>query len=111
MAGVAAGSVVTSARVTGGTVPLEDAGGNAVPPVGDAAGSFYSSYRGAAPRADIVVVKLREAKRPLRNFYNIPEDVPAYAETDIMLGISGYRQRLRVPPALRCNRTRRDADS
>lgn len=87
MAGVAAGSVVTSARVTGGTVPLEGAGGNAVPPVGDAAGSFYSSYRGAAPRADIVVVKLREAKRPLRNFYNIPEDVPAYAESDIMLGI------------------------
>lgn len=76
MAGVAAGSVVTSARVTGGTVPLEDAAGN-----------FYSSYRGAAPHADIVVVKLREAKRPLRNFYNIPEDVPAYAETDIMLGI------------------------
>ena len=87
MAGAAAGSVVTSARVTGGTVPLDDAGGNAVPPVGDAAGSFYSSYRGAAPRADIVVVKLREAKRPLRSFYNIPEDVPAYAETDIMLGI------------------------
>ena len=54
---------------------------------GAAAGSFYSSYRGAAPRADIVVVKLREAKRPLRNFYNIPEDVPAYAESDIMLGI------------------------
>ena len=76
MAGAAAGSVVTSARVTGGKVPLEDAAGN-----------FYSSYRGAAPRADIVVVKLREAKRPLRNFYNIPEDVPAYAESDIMLGI------------------------
>lgn len=87
MAGAAAGSVVTSVRVTGGTVPLDDAGGNAVPPAGDAAGSFYSSYRGAAPRADIVVVKLREAKRPLRSFYNIPEDVPAYAETDIMLGI------------------------
>lgn len=67
MAGVAAGSVISSA--------------------GDAAGSFYSSYRGAAPRADIVVVKLREAKRPLRQFYGIPEDVPAYAETDIMLGI------------------------
>lgn len=76
MAGAAAGSVVTSARVTGGKVPLEDAAGN-----------FYSSYRGAAPRADIVVVKLREAKRPLRDFYNIPEDVPAYAESDIMLGI------------------------
>lgn len=76
MAGAAAGSVVISARVTGGKVPLEDAAGN-----------FYASYRGAAPRADIVVVKLREAKRPLRNFYNIPEDIPAYAESDIMLGI------------------------
>lgn len=67
MAGAAAGSVISSAQVTGG--------------------SFYSSYRGAAPRADIVVVKLREAKRSLRQFYGIPEDVPAYAETDIMLGI------------------------
>ena len=70
-----------------GTAMAGVAAGSVIPSAGDAAGSFYSSYRGAAPRADIVVVKLREAKRPLRQFYGIPEDVPAYAETDIMLGI------------------------
>lgn len=68
-------------------IPSYDTNGHGTAMAGAAAGSFYSSYRGAAPRADIVVVKLREAKRPLRNFYNIPEDVPAYAESDIMLGI------------------------
>ena len=68
-------------------IPSYDTNGHGTAMAGTAAGSFSSSFRGAAPRADIVVVKLREAKRPLRNFYNIPEDVPAYAETDIMLGI------------------------
>lgn len=68
-------------------IPSYDTNGHGTAMAGVAAGSFYSSYRGAAPHADIVVVKLREAKRPLRNFYNIPEDVPAYAESDIMLGI------------------------
>ncbi len=68
-------------------IPSYDTNGHGTAMAGAAAGSLSSSFRGAAPRADIVVVKLREAKRPLRNFYNIPEDVPAYAETDIMLGI------------------------
>lgn len=68
-------------------IPSYDTNGHGTAMAGAAAGSFSSSFRGAAPRADIVVVKLREAKRPLRNFYHIPEDVPAYAETDIMLGI------------------------
>ncbi len=68
-------------------IPSYDTNGHGTAMVGTAAGSLSPSFRGAAPRADIVVVKLREAKRPLRNFYNIPEDVPAYAETDIMLGI------------------------
>lgn len=68
-------------------IPSYDTNGHGTAMAGTAAGSLSPSFRGAAPRADIVVVKLREAKRPLRNFYNIPEDVPAYAETDIMLGI------------------------
>ncbi len=68
-------------------IPSYDTNGHGTAMAGAAAGSLSSSFRGAAPRADIVVVKLREAKRPLRSFYNIPEDVPAYAETDIMLGI------------------------
>ncbi len=59
MASVAAGSIVEGGRV----------------------------FRGAAPEAEIVVVKLKQAKRNLRDFYMIPEEVPAYAEMDIMLGI------------------------
>lgn len=57
---------------------------------GIAAGSAVgggSRYLGAAPEADIVVVKLKEAKRYLREYYFIPEGVPAYQENDLMLGI------------------------
>ena len=55
-----------------------------------AAGSVINGgrdFRGAAPEADIVVVKLRQAKKNLRDFYLLPEGVPAYAESDIMLGV------------------------
>ena len=59
MAGIAAGS-----RVGGGTV-----------------------YLGAAPEADIVIVKLKEAKPYLRDYYFVPGNVTAYQESDIMLGV------------------------
>lgn len=55
-----------------------------------AAGSMVDggrSFLGAAPEADIVVVKLRQAKQNLRNYYLIREGEPAYAENDIMLGV------------------------
>ncbi len=55
-----------------------------------AAGSVVDggrTFRGAAPEADIVVVKLKEAKKNLRDYYLISEDVPAFAESDIMLGV------------------------
>lgn len=57
---------------------------------GIAAGSRLgggTTYLGAAPQADIVIVKLKECKQYLRDYYFIPSDVPAYEETDIMLGI------------------------
>ncbi|MEG1847348.1 MAG: S8 family peptidase [Lachnospiraceae bacterium] len=41
------------------------------------------TFTGAAPDADILVVKLKEAKPHLRNYYNIPEGVPCYAGSDI----------------------------
>jgi hypothetical protein len=55
-----------------------------------AAGSRVNGGRdflGAAPDAEIVVVKLKECKPNLREYYLIPDDVPAYAENDIMLGV------------------------
>lgn len=58
---------------------------------GIAAGSIVnggSTYIGAAPEADIVVVKLKECKPYLREFYFLPEGVAAYEENDIMLGVS-----------------------
>lgn len=45
------------------------------------------TYLGAAPDAELVVVKLKQCKPYLRDYYLIPEDVPAYEETDIMLGV------------------------
>ena len=44
-------------------------------------------FRGAAPEADIVVVKLRESKQYIRDYYLLPENAVAYTETDIMQGI------------------------
>lgn len=55
---------------------------------GVAAGSRVNggrTYLGAAPDADIVVVKLKQCKPYFRDYYLIPGEVPAYSEADIML--------------------------
>lgn len=65
---------------------------------GLAAGSIVdggSTYIGAAPEADIVIVKLKECKPYLRDYYFVPEGVPAYEEGDIMLGIN-YANRFAI---------------
>lgn len=46
-----------------------------------------NQFRGAAPRAAIAIVKLKEAKKFLKEFYAIKEDAPCYQETDIMQGL------------------------
>lgn len=50
----------------------------------DAANDFI----GAVPDAQIAVVKLKEAKTYLREFFFVPEGVPVYQENDIMMGVS-----------------------
>lgn len=55
---------------------------------GIAAGSHIDGeFQGAAPDADIAMVKLKPAKTYLRDFYKISENAIAYSETDIMFGI------------------------
>lgn len=55
---------------------------------GIAAGSYVEGeFGGAAPQADIAMVKLKPAKQYLRDFYNIPANALAYSETDIMFGV------------------------
>lgn len=44
------------------------------------------TFIGAAPEADIVVVKLKQAKQYLRDYYLIREGAAAFQENDIMLG-------------------------
>lgn len=72
------------------TLPSYDEIGHGTQMTSVGAGSIVDggrSFRGAAPEADIVVVKLRQAKQYLRDFYLLPEGVPAYSEADIMLGV------------------------
>lgn len=71
-------------------VPSRDENGHGSNLAAVAAGSILDNgmnYIGAAPEADIVVVKLKECKDYFREFYLIPGNVPAYQENDIMLGV------------------------
>ncbi len=71
-------------------VPSRDEIGHGTVMASVAAGSIVDGGRtfvGAAPEADILMVKLRPAKKNLKDYYLIPEDAEAYAENDIMLGI------------------------
>ncbi|MDF2541922.1 MAG: hypothetical protein K0S47_1640 [Herbinix sp.] len=67
-------------------VPSRDEIGHGTMMAGIAAGSEddANNFSGVAPDSDIVVVKLKQAKALLREFYSIPMDVPCYQENDIM---------------------------
>lgn len=71
-------------------VPTRDEIGHGTALAAVAAGSSVGGdrpYRGAAPEADLVIVKLKECKQYLRQFYLLPDEVPAYQENDIMLAV------------------------
>ena len=76
-------------------VPENDPVGHGTAVASIAAGSIdpVSGFSGAAPYADLAVVKLKDAKQYLRDFYFIPEGAVAYQENDVMLGID-YLNRL-----------------
>ncbi len=72
-------------------VPVNDPLRHGTVMAGIAAGSAVnggSTYLGAAPDADIIVVKLKEAKEYLRRLYFVPADIPAYEESDIMMAVT-----------------------
>ena len=71
-------------------VPSYDENGHGSAIASVAAGSRLGNgltFLGAAPDADIVVVKLKEAKQYLRELYLVPDDVPAYAESDVLVAV------------------------
>ena len=71
-------------------VPSVDENGHGTAMAGLAAGNFIPSenFSGAAPKATIIVVKLKTAKSYLRKFYQYPPQAEVFQENDIMLGVS-----------------------
>lgn len=71
-------------------VPSRDTIGHGTALASAAAGSsidYGLSFLGAAPDADIVMVKLKEAKQYLRDYYLLPDGVPAYSDADIGMAV------------------------
>lgn len=71
-------------------VPSYDEKGRGTALASVAAGSVVGSgltFVGAAPEADIVMVKLKEAKPHLKEFYLVPRETEAYAESDILAAV------------------------
>ena len=88
-------------------VPVTDDIGHGTAMASAAAGSALNGgidFLGAAPDADIVVVKLKQAKQFLRDYYMTPPGVPAYGTNDIMLAVK-YLSSFCIPfqrPAVIC---------
>lgn len=77
-------SIVPSTDLNGhGTFMAGVAGGSAIP---------SENFIGAAPDATLVVVKLKEAKQSLKDFFLISGTAPAYQENDIIMGVQYLTQ-------------------
>ncbi len=70
-------------------VPSVDDIGHGTYLAGIAAGnpSIENNFSGVVPLAELVVVKLKQAKRFIRDFFLVPEDAVAFQENDIMFGV------------------------
>ena len=75
-------------------VPTVDTDGHGTFLAGIMAGGEDTAmdFVGAAPQAGIAVVKLKQAKRYLRNYYMVPEDAVAFQETDVFMAIQHLLQ-------------------
>lgn len=70
-------------------VPSRDTNGHGTFMAGVACGNRDESreFTGVAPLASICMVKCKEAKQILRDYYQVQGDEPCYAENDIMLAV------------------------
>ena len=95
--GIHYGSVYTKSEINGAlsaeqpyeTVPTRDISGHGTKLASIAAGSENreTGWIGAAPLSSIAMVKLKPAKRYLKEYFLVPEEAEAYQENDIMLGV------------------------
>lgn len=70
-------------------VPSTDTNGHGTMMAGIAAGNVNNQFdfSGVAPQAELVIVKLKQAKQYLRDFFLIPEHAVCYQENHIMWGV------------------------
>lgn len=70
-------------------VPSFDENGHGTMLAGIAAGNDVANegFFGVAPDADLLIVKLRQAKRAVRNFFLIPDNVVCFQENHIMWAV------------------------
>lgn len=71
-------------------VPVVDENGHGTFLASVAAGSadLENDFVGAAPESELIIVKLKEAKENLRDFFYFPRNEPLYQENDIMAGVA-----------------------
>ncbi len=71
-------------------VPSTDEIGHGTVMAGIAGGAYdvENGFIGVAPRTEFVIVKLKQAKPYLKDFFYLPQDTLCYQENDIMLGIN-----------------------
>ena len=74
-------------------VPSIDETGHGTAMAGIAAGREVGDYIGAAPEAELVIVKLKQVKQFLKNIYLINEGAIVYQSIDVMLGINYLMQK------------------
>ncbi len=55
--------------------------------------SLEKDFIGVAPDAELVVVKLKQASKALKEYEFIPDNVPSYSSADLMLGIEYLYQK------------------
>lgn len=75
-------------------VPSLDENGHGTALAGIAAGSpdVTAGFSGAAPKAGLIAVKLKPAKRYLRDYFLVQEDAVVFQEDDCMLAIRYLRE-------------------
>lgn len=65
----------------------EDGHGTMLASIACGSEDLQAGFTGAAPYAELLVVKLKPAKPYLKDFFYIPQEMPAYQENDIMAAI------------------------
>ncbi len=70
-------------------VPSTDTNGHGTRMAVVAAGNNFpeENFSGAAPEATLIVVKVKQAKKYLREFYLFPSEAELFQENDIMMGM------------------------